>query len=137
MTKSYETMYILRPDLSEEQMDQAIEKYQKLLGELGASTVETQHRGRRRLAYEIQNHRDGIYIQMNYQGEQVTIDALERTMRQGDEVLRYLTVRQDERESAPEDAQPAEAAATPSSPAPVPAPIETSSAAALQATRPR
>ncbi|MBD2103791.1 30S ribosomal protein S6 [Leptolyngbya sp. FACHB-261] len=130
MTKSYETMYILRPDLSEEQMDQAIDKYQKQLGELGATTIDTQHRGRRRLAYEINNHRDGIYIQMNYQGEQVMIDTLERSLRLSDEVIRYLTIRRPETKAAPAvtDEQPdAEAS--------VPDPAETSSAAALQTSR--
>ncbi|MBD3883610.1 30S ribosomal protein S6 [Phormidium tenue FACHB-886] len=89
----YETMYILRPDLGEEQTDGAIAKYQNLLQEQGAQELETQHRGKRRLAYEIQRHREGVYIQMNYTAPGTAVAAMERAMRLSDEVIRYLTVR--------------------------------------------
>ncbi len=93
----YETMYILRPDLNEEQVNLAIAKYQNFLREHGVTEVEVQHRGKRRLAYEIGRQRDGIYIQMNYkgkgQGNQVAL--LERSMRLSEEVIRYLTVKQE------------------------------------------
>ncbi|MCM1984242.1 30S ribosomal protein S6 [Lyngbya confervoides] len=95
MATAYETMYILRPDLSEEQVDQSITKYQDLLKEHGAEILETQHRGKRRLAYEIQKLRDGIYVQMNYNGTGEGVKAMERAMRISDEVVRYLTVKQE------------------------------------------
>ncbi|UBF24557.1 30S ribosomal protein S6 [Kovacikia minuta CCNUW1] len=91
----YETMYILRPDLGEEVVDQAIEKYQSILRDNGATILETQHRGKRRLAYEIQKHREGIYIQMNYQADGSQIAMMERAMRLSDEVIRFLTVQQE------------------------------------------
>ncbi|MBF2025794.1 MAG: 30S ribosomal protein S6 [Oscillatoriales cyanobacterium C42_A2020_001] len=93
MSNLYETMYILRPDLSEE--DQIIEKYQTLLRDGGAEILETQHRGKRRLAYEINKHREGIYVQMNYRAEGSSVAVLERAMRLSDEVIRYLTIRQE------------------------------------------
>jgi small subunit ribosomal protein S6 len=89
---SYETMYILRPDLNEEQLSQAIEKYQTLLAEQGAEEINTQHRGKRRLSYEIARCREGTYIQMNYKDKGQSIAKLERAMRLSDEVIRYLTV---------------------------------------------
>ncbi len=95
MSTAYETMYILRPDMSEEQVDQSITKYQDLLKENGAEILEIQHRGKRRLAYEIQKLRDGIYIQMNYNGNGDGVKAMERAMRIGDDVIRYLTVKQE------------------------------------------
>jgi small subunit ribosomal protein S6 len=95
MANLYETMYILRPDLNEDAVDQSIEKYQSILQENGAQILETQHRGKRRLAYEIQKQREGIYIQMNYEGDGSQIAILERAMRLSDEVIRYLTVRQE------------------------------------------
>ncbi|MDB9528869.1 30S ribosomal protein S6 [Oscillatoria sp. CS-180] len=90
----YETMYILRPDITEEVVDAEIAKYQEILQEQGSTILETQHRGKRRLAYEIQNHREGIYIQMNYQGPGHVVAAMERAMRLSESVLRYLTVKQ-------------------------------------------
>ena len=95
MSTAYETMYILRPDMSEEQVDQSITKYQDLLKENGAEILEIQHRGKRRLAYEIQKLRDGIYIQMNYNGNGDGVKVMERAMRIGDDVIRYLTVKQE------------------------------------------
>ena len=89
----YETMYILRSDLGDEQTDQAIGKYQNLLLEQGAQNLDTQHRGRRRLAYEIKKQREGIYIQMNYSGSGAAVAAMERAMRLSDEVIRYLTIK--------------------------------------------
>jgi small subunit ribosomal protein S6 len=86
-------MYILRPDLGDDQTDQAIGKYQTILLEQGAQNLETQHRGRRRLAYEIKKQREGIYIQMNYSGSGAAVAAMERAMRLSDEVIRYLTIK--------------------------------------------
>lgn len=90
---AYETMYILRPDLGEEAVNQGISKYQSLLQEKGAESIDVQYRGRRRLAYEIQRFREGSYVQMNYEADGTAIAALERAMRLNDDVIRYLTIR--------------------------------------------
>ncbi len=92
---TYETMYILRPDLTDEQVNQNIEKYQTLIREEGGTILETQHRGKRRLAYEIARVREGIYVQMNYTAEGKAIAILERAMRYSEEVIRYLTIKQE------------------------------------------
>jgi small subunit ribosomal protein S6 len=108
----YETMYILRPDLNDEAIDATIGKYQTMLKDQGASILETQHRGKRRLAYEINRHREGIYIQMNYTGPGGAIAPLERAMRLSEEVIRFLTVKQESDEPLPEEVEePAEAVA--------------------------
>jgi len=102
MKTVYETMYILRPDLGEEQVEQAVNKYQNFLREQGADNIEIQNRGKRRLAYEINRNRDGIYIQMNYTGPGAAIAPMERAMRLSEEVIRYLTIKQDIPEEKPE-----------------------------------
>lgn len=111
MSQFYETMYILRPDLHEEMLDQAIEKYQNLLREQGATEIQTQHRGKRRLAYEIKRFREGIYIQMNYTAPGQAIAVMERAMRLSDEVIRYLTTKSEaekvEADEPDESLQPA------------------------------
>ncbi|BAS58254.1 MULTISPECIES: 30S ribosomal protein S6 [Leptolyngbya] len=96
MSQLYETMYILRPDIGDEAVDQAIEKYQSILKENGAEIIETQHRGKRRLAYEIERQREGVYIQMNFKSDGSPIAQMERAMRLSNEVIRYLTVKQEE-----------------------------------------
>ena len=104
MSFVYETMYIIRPDFNEERVDQTIQKYQDILREQGVEHIETQHRGKRRLAYEIDRYREGIYVQMNYEPPATSgcIAVLERAMRIGEEVIRYLTVKQPLLEEDPE-----------------------------------
>lgn len=103
----HETMYILRPDLADEQVDEAINKYKAVLQEAGGDNIEIQHRGKRRLAYEIKKQRDGIYIQMNYKSSGSAVATLERAMRLGEDVIRYLTIKQEVASEA--EAQPVEA----------------------------
>ena len=88
----YETMYILRPDIGDEAVDKTIGKYQDIIKEKGGEIVETQHRGKRRLSYEINRYREGIYIQMNYRAPGETIAPMERDMRLSEDVIRYLTL---------------------------------------------
>jgi small subunit ribosomal protein S6 len=104
VNQSYEMMYILRPDLGEEQVDQAIAKYENLLRENGAEQIEIQHRGKRRLAYEIKRQREGVYIQMNYKAPAAHVAPVERAMRLGEDVIRYLTLKLEERKAAPQPA---------------------------------
>ncbi|MDP5338805.1 MAG: 30S ribosomal protein S6 [Nodularia sp. (in: cyanobacteria)] len=107
MSIVYETIYILRPDIGEEQVEQAIAKYQNLLTEQGAENIKIQNRGKRRLAYEINKHRDGIYVQMDYTGPGTAIAPMERAMRLSEEVIRYLTIKQDVPEETVEEAEEA------------------------------
>ena len=105
MKTQYETMYILRPDIGDEAVDSAISRYQDMLTESGAEDLETQHRGKRRLAYMILKYREGIYVQMNYKAPGAAIATLEKDMRLSENVIRYLTVKQTVREEEPEDAE--------------------------------
>lgn len=104
---SYETMYILRPALGEEETGQVIETYQNILTENGAQDITIQHRGKRRLAYEIDRNREGIYIQMNYQAPGEAIAVMQRAMRLSESVLRFLTIKQDLVEEAEEETEDA------------------------------
>jgi small subunit ribosomal protein S6 len=90
----YETMYILRPDIPEEEVDSHIAKYRDLVIEAGGEVLDTQMRGKRRLAYPIAKHREGIYVQLNHNGDGQQVAPLERAMRLSEDVIRYLTVKQ-------------------------------------------
>ena len=91
----YETMYILRPDIAEDEVTNHIEKYNKLLEELGGKILDSQMRGKRRLAYQIAKHREGIYVQLTHQGDGQHIFKIEKAMRLSEDVIRYLTVKQE------------------------------------------
>jgi small subunit ribosomal protein S6 len=89
----YELMYILHPDLSEQQTQTAIEKYINIIEINGATDIEIQQRGKRRLTYPVGKNRDGIYVQVNYTGSGKEIAPLERAMRLSEDVIRYLTLK--------------------------------------------
>ncbi len=91
----YETMYILRPDIAEDQVTNHIDKYNKLLEEFGGVILDSQMRGKRRLAYQIAKHREGIYVQLSHQGDGQHIFKIEKAMRLGEDVIRYMTVKQE------------------------------------------
>tara|TARA_B100000085_G_scaffold112826_1_gene102986 strand:+ start:197 stop:625 length:429 start_codon:yes stop_codon:yes gene_type:complete len=91
----YETMYILRPDIPEEEVESHVTKYRDMLVEAGAEVLDNQMRGKRRLAYPIDKHKEGIYVQLSHNGDGQHVGVLEKAMRLSEDVIRYLTVKQD------------------------------------------
>ena len=90
----YETMYILRPDIPEEEVDTHLKKYSEMLVKSGTEVLDSQMRGKRRLAYPIAKHKEGIYVQLSHKGDGQQVAILERAMRLSEDVIRYLTVKQ-------------------------------------------
>ena len=91
----YETMYILRPDIPEDEVDSHLKKYNEILEKAGTEVLDSQMRGKRRLAYPIAKHKEGIYVQLSHKGDGQQVALLERAMRLSEDVIRYLTVKQD------------------------------------------
>ena len=91
----YETMYILRPDIPEEEVDNHLKKYSEILEKSETEVLDSQMRGKRRLAYPIAKHKEGIYVQLSHRGDGQQIAILEKAMRLSEDVIRYLTVKQD------------------------------------------
>lgn len=94
--RTYEVLYILRPDLDEEATAAAIAKYNQLVQDQGGEIIKTQPWGKRRLAYEIQKFRDGYYVLMLFRGEPAVSQELERVFKISEDVIRYLIARQEE-----------------------------------------
>ena len=90
----YETMYILRPDIPEEEVDNHLKKYSEMLEKSGTEVLDSQMRGKRRLAYPIAKHKEGIYVQLSHKGNGQQVGTLEKAMRLSEDVIRYLTVKQ-------------------------------------------
>ena len=88
-------MYILRPDIAEEEVNKHIEKYNKLLEDMGGKVLDSQMRGKRRLAYPISKNREGIYVQLSHQGDGQHIEKIEKAMRLSEDVIRYMTIKQE------------------------------------------
>ena len=91
----YETMYILRPDIPEEEVDNHLKKYSEILEKSETEVLDSQMRGKRRLAYPIAKHKEGIYVQLSHTGDGQQVAILEKAMRLSEDVIRYLTVKQD------------------------------------------
>ena len=97
----YESTFIARPDISSQQVDGLAEQFREILTEAGGEIAKTEYWGLRSLAYRIKKNRKGHYYFMNIDAPPEAIDAMERTMRINEDVIRYLTVRVDEHDPNP------------------------------------
>ena len=92
---SYETVFILTPVLSEDQMKEAVEKFKGLLVDNGAEIVNEELWGMRKLAYPIQKKTTGFYCLLEYKGEPTIVKKLDIAFRRDERVIRFLTFRLD------------------------------------------
>ncbi len=91
----YETVFILTPVLSDAQMKEAVEKFANVLTDNGASIVNEEIWGLRKLAYPIQKKSTGFYALIEFDADPKTIKKLETAYRRDERVLRFLTFRLD------------------------------------------
>ncbi len=94
--KAYEILYIIRPDLDEEATTALVDRLSGLVASNGGDNLTVEKWGKRRLAYEIQDYKEGQYILMNFEGEGRTSQEIERVMKISDDVIRFLTVRKED-----------------------------------------
>ncbi|MDD2579121.1 MAG: 30S ribosomal protein S6 [Eubacteriales bacterium] len=95
MTRKYELMYILNPSIGDEALTALAERIQALIE--AAGTIETVDAwGKKRLAYEINDQRDGYYGLINFSADAEFPRELERNLKNMDDVMRYLVVRTDD-----------------------------------------
>lgn len=92
MLKQYETVFIMTPVLSEEQMKEAVNKYRDLLKSLGAEVVHEEKWGLKKLAYPIQKKSTGFYHLFEYKIEGAQIREFEIATKRDEKMLRFLTV---------------------------------------------
>lgn len=95
MLNQYETVFILTPVLSDEQMKEAVKKYQEYLKSKGAEIVHEENWGMRKLAYPIQKKSTGFYHLIEYRAEGNLIAEMELAMKRDERLLRFLTVKLD------------------------------------------
>lgn len=91
--RHYETTYILRPNLGEDQFTEIIERTNSLITNDGGTIIAFDRWGMKRLAYEIKKEVQGYYVYVNYAAPGHTIEELERIFRIDDRLLRFLTVK--------------------------------------------
>lgn len=93
----YESIFILRSSLGDEEAEAVIEKMKSVLTKHGATIIKTENWGKKKLAYEIKHDRRGTYILLQFESAQENVvSELERLYRLEDSVIKFLTVRVEE-----------------------------------------
>ena len=91
----YETVFILTPVLSDDQMKEAVAKFKKLLTDNGAEILNEEAWGLKKLAYQIQKKTSGFYNLIEFKAEPTLIKTLETAYRRDEKVIRYMSVKLD------------------------------------------
>ncbi len=90
---NYETLYVLKPTLTDEETAANIAKIEAILVKNGAEILATDKMGMRRLAYPVEKNERGVYTIVYYKAEGTLINELERNLKFNEEVIKYLTVK--------------------------------------------
>ena len=123
MLRDYEILYIVRPELDDDGVGQAVKSVETLIKNLGGETDKSDVWGRRRLAYEVAHVREGYYVLTDFKLDAERVKEMEATLRISDTVFRHLITRKpekakriQERQAAPVATPAAPAAAEPEAP---------------------
>lgn len=95
MQRTYEVMFIVRPDLGDEDIDKLISNLETNVTNAGGNVKSTDKMGKRRLAYLVNRFADGFYILMNIEGSGELIKEIERRLRVTEQVIKFISVRTD------------------------------------------
>lgn len=89
----YETLFVVKPTLTEEEIAAQITKVKDVLAKEGAELVATNDMGMRKLAYPVEKHARGYYTVLFYKAEGTTIEELERNLKISEDIIKFLTVK--------------------------------------------
>ena len=101
MLRKYETIYIVKPDLVEEELSALTEKVQDIIARNSGDLMRQEDWGVRKLAYAIRKSPRGRYVYLRYDGVETLVAELERRLRLDDRILRYLTVKIEKETAVP------------------------------------
>ena len=96
MQRIYEVMFIIRPDMAEEDVDKLVATLESNATAAGAEIKNTEKMGKRRLAYFVRGFNDGMYVLMTLNSDGKAIHEVERRLRVSEPVIKFITVRVDE-----------------------------------------
>ena len=122
MNRTYELMFIVRPDMTEEDQDKLISTLQTAVTASGGQVKNVEKMGKRRLAYTVRKFHDGMYLLLTYEGGGGLVHELERRLRVTEPVIKFLSVRIDEEQKRLDKIKAIKDAKR--KPAPAPAPAE-------------
>jgi small subunit ribosomal protein S6 len=96
MNRTYEVMYIVRPDLEEADLEKLVEGFNTVVTSGGGEVTNIERLGRRRLAYVVRKFQDGVYVLLHISADGPLVAELERRLRVTEQVIKFITVRTDE-----------------------------------------
>ena len=112
--RDYEVLYIVRPDLDDDKIQDAVKRVNTLIERSGGAADHTNLWGKRKLAYEVKHQKEGIYVLQDFKIGPERVPELESALKITEEVLRHLIVRKPEKTgTTPAAPPPAEAAPEP------------------------
>jgi small subunit ribosomal protein S6 len=146
MSRLYEVMFIVRPDVEDEEADKLIESFGNTVKTGGGVVKSAEKLGRRKLAYQVRKFNDGNFILLTVEADGAVVLELERRLRVTEQVIKFITVRMDEEEKRlakvkanrgvrrkvggePAQAAVVPAAASPAASAPAASPVASTTAA--------
>ncbi|MCM3398086.1 30S ribosomal protein S6 [Oceanobacillus profundus] len=91
--RKYEIMYIIRPDIEEDAQTALVERFNKILTDNGAEIAKVEEKGKKRLAYEIQDYRDGYYVLINFSSGEEAVNEFDRLAKFSDDIIRHIAIR--------------------------------------------
>jgi small subunit ribosomal protein S6 len=95
MQRTYELMFIVRPDIAEEDLEKLVSTLESQITGAGGTVKNIERMGKRRLAYTVRKFRDGLYILFTLEGEGELVKEVERRLRVTEPVIKFITVRVD------------------------------------------
>ena len=135
MQRFYEVMFIVRPDVADEDVDKLIAGLEQTVTGGGGAIRSTEKLGKRKLAYTVRKFNDGNYVLLTIDADGVLIAELERRLRVSEPVIKFITVRMDEEEKRLAKVRAIRATRKKlSAIAPAPAPVEAAEPAPAPAT---
>lgn len=93
----YEELFIVRPDATDEEVDPVIDQLKNVITQAGGTVDKTEKWGVRRLAYRVMKYNEGQYVLLQFTAKTEAVKEIERRLRVADLVLKFLTVRIDEK----------------------------------------
>ncbi len=93
MMNQYETVFIMTPVLSDQQMKETVEKFKGVLAAQGAEIINEESWGLKKMAYPIQKKSTGFYQLIEFKAEPTVVDKLEIAYRRDERVIRFITVK--------------------------------------------
>ncbi|MBM7716822.1 30S ribosomal protein S6 [Siminovitchia sp. FSL H7-0308] len=95
--RKYEIMYIIRPNIEEEAKQSLIERFDQVLTSHGAEIIESKDWGKRRLAYEIEDFRDGFYRLIHTNASPEAVQEFDRLAKINDDIIRHIVIKEEEK----------------------------------------